>query len=939
MPDQSISTATITCAQSDPASADHRMWLGRVQPMGNPSYLAHMMGVQSPPQPRQTGMPAANFPCPACGGTARAMAHPTIIGVMTLTCGGKGCAPLALTLKCRERAPRAFAHSDDLLVEIPDIVVAALTARAKDGTYVEGHKEAMRAIDKRRALATDITPYVLRNAEGGAVILILRYEEERDGKPAKSMQYIHATMDLDGRLETKVGLPEGPWPLLGMEEAALYPGRPRIVVEGEKAWTAARALMPDYVVVASLCGSGNAHCSDWSSMAGADVYVMGDADAPGDHYARSVAANALAAGAASVRIVPPLPGSPSGWDLADPLPNGIAVDGLHDHIAAAPLAVWDQVKDALRGEQREWPPFRLHDGHFAAKPAMMDAIVEALDRVDPGCNRAPWWAVLACIHHALGQDGLAIAVAWSRRDDDTHGKFREGEVERIFEQLTLRPVAHPMTVADLFWRAYRESAARAEDGEGWRPDPAAMADAQIAAFGARHRKLVEGDNVYIAIQKRLPDGLYVIERKSEATAESIYKAERVMDHAGKKPISVYKLWEVGQATKPLTIVFRPGESVAADEYNSFQGFAIQPRRGAGTYALYRALIDRVCEENGDTEQWLWSCMAYRLQHPDRRMNTAACFVGDHGSGKSKVTEVIASLLAPHSITISHPDRFVGRNNACLTGMLFVQCEELVVGRRQDWTETLRHYITSPTIDVEEKYKAQTQVENRMWITFTSNSKDVVKVPRGERRFAMYRVSDPFDGDQAKRSLHYAAIDEQMENGGREALMYDLLHYQIPGSFDPKRVPVTPLLRELMGMDTDADPMGAWWREVLEAGVLADREVDMPEREWRKPIPTQTLYGQYVGFCERNGPKARAGMLAMHQWAKAMGDLLPGGLVKERRAVNGERGQFYVLPAYAECCDAFDKKFGVEIDRVPTIVVDTGPTEKVTSINKARRAEG
>jgi len=725
-----------------------------------------------------------------------------------------------------------------------------------------------------------------------------------------------------------------------MDDVALHPDKPRIVVEGEKAWTAARALLPDHVAVASLCGSGNAHCSDWSGMAGADLYVFGDADAPGDHYARSVAANALASGAKSVRIVPPLPGVPAGWDIADPLPDGVTLADLRRHITAAPLVAWDQVKGALRGEQRDWPPFRLPDGHFAGKRAMVDAIGEALDHVDPGCHRAPWWSVLACVHHALGQDGLALAVAWSQRDDDKHGKFRDGEVERIFDQLTLRPIAHPMTVADLFWRAYRESAAASDDGEGWRPDPAAMADAQIAAFGERHRKLIEGDNVYIAVQKRLPDGRYAVDRKSEATAESIYKAERAMDHAGKRLMSVYKLWEVGQTTKPLNVVFRPGEAVGADEYNDFQGLAVQPVRGAGSYAMYRDLIDRVCEENGDTEQWLWSCMAYRLQNLNKHMSSAVCFVGPHGSGKSKLTEVIASLMAPHAITISQPDRFVGRNNASLAGKLFVQCEEMVIGRRDDWTETLRHYITSETIDVEEKFKAQTQVKNAMWVAFTSNKKEVVKVPPGERRFAMYHVSDPFDGDQARRSVHYAALDAELDSGGREALMYDLLHFAIPQEFDPKKVPVTPLLRELMGQDSEADPLIAWWRATLEAGVLADRTVDMAARQWSAPIPTRSLYGQYSGFCESNGPSAKATTLAMHQWAKAFADLLPGGLTKERRTVDGERGQFYLLPAYDLCCDAFDKRFAVEIDRAAAAELPQGDAgAKVTSIDTARRAEG
>jgi len=202
------------------------MWLGRVLPMGNPSYLAHVMGADGPPQQRVAGMAPATFACPACGGTASAIAHPTVVGAMTLTCAGKGCDPNALTRMCRERAPRAFAHSDDLLIGMPDEVIEALIARAMHGTYTAGHKDAMRAIDMRRAVASGVTPYVLRNADGGAVILILRYEEERDGSPPRACSISTWPWIWTGGLRPRSACPKVPGRCLAWTTSRSIPTSP-----------------------------------------------------------------------------------------------------------------------------------------------------------------------------------------------------------------------------------------------------------------------------------------------------------------------------------------------------------------------------------------------------------------------------------------------------------------------------------------------------------------------------------------------------------------------------------------------------------------------------------------------------------------------------------------------------------------------------------------
>lgn len=92
-----------------------------------------------------------------------------------------------------------------------------------------------------------------------------------------------------------------------------------VITEGEKAADAAAHQFPEAVAITSACGSDQALRSDWSFLKSRHVIIAPDKDAPGKHYALSVAGAALAQGAGSVRIIDvwQLPDWGSGDDLAD----------------------------------------------------------------------------------------------------------------------------------------------------------------------------------------------------------------------------------------------------------------------------------------------------------------------------------------------------------------------------------------------------------------------------------------------------------------------------------------------------------------------------------------------------------------------------------------------------------------------------------------------
>ena len=122
-----------------------------------------------------------------------------------------------------------------------------------------------------------------------------------------------------------------PRPLFGLDRLAARPDAPVLVVEGEKAAVGldgnggAAALVPSHVVITSPGGAKAAGKADWSPLRGRDVVIWPDADEAGAAYAKDVAEQARKAGARSVRIVD-TSGLPDGFDLGDPLPDGLDVE-------------------------------------------------------------------------------------------------------------------------------------------------------------------------------------------------------------------------------------------------------------------------------------------------------------------------------------------------------------------------------------------------------------------------------------------------------------------------------------------------------------------------------------------------------------------------------------------------------------------------------------
>ncbi|MDO8409371.1 MAG: DUF927 domain-containing protein [Phenylobacterium sp.] len=153
-----------------------------------------------------------------------------------------------------------------------------------------------------------------------------------------------------------------PRPLYGLHALASRPGAPVLVVEGEKTTDAAGERLAGFVAVSWAGGSKAVNKADWRALAGRDVVIWPDADAPGRKAAQDVARLAASAGALTVVVVDPPAYLPEGWDLADEWPEGFGQAKAEALIAAA--------RDQAQPAGVDWPyGFRMEaDGLWYDQP-------------------------------------------------------------------------------------------------------------------------------------------------------------------------------------------------------------------------------------------------------------------------------------------------------------------------------------------------------------------------------------------------------------------------------------------------------------------------------------------------------------------------------------------------------------------------------------------
>ncbi len=309
---------------------------------------------------------------------------------------------------------------------------------------------------------------------------------------------------------------------------------------------------------------------------------------------------------------------------------------------------------------------------------------------------------------------------------------------------------------------------------------------------------------------------------------------------GRQKISIAKLWFESKLRREYEdVVFDPNKNHNG-YYNLWRGFGVQPKQG--DWSLMRQhLLEVICQGNIAAFNYLMSWFSHIIQDPgagERRPGVAVVLKGNPGTGKGIVVRQFQEILGPHFLHVYNQSYITGRFNAQLSNTLLAFIDEGFWAGDKAAEGIIKGLITEPTNCVEYKGRDVIQVKNHIRIIIASNNDWVVPVCLGERRFFVLEVGDQHMQERA----YFKAIAAQMDEGGREAMLYDLLHHDIAnmewGNFPRTEALLQQIENSLKGVDR-------WWYECLHEGKV------FPDADgWSVWVNTEELYKKsYIPFCD------------------------------------------------------------------------------------------
>ncbi|KJS29354.1 MAG: hypothetical protein VR64_21290 [Desulfatitalea sp. BRH_c12] len=359
-------------------------------------------------------------------------------------------------------------------------------------------------------------------------------------------------------------------------------------------------------------------------------------------------------------------------------------------------------------------------------------------------------------------------------------------------------------------------------------------------------------------------------------------------------ISISKVWMTSPERRQYRgIVFEPLRIVPG-YYNMWRGFGVESK--PGDWSLMNRHIKDVIA-NGDqlVYNYLIRWMADLVQNPGgRRPGVSIVLRGDQGTGKGCFVTNLGKLVGSHFLHITNQRQLTGRFNYHLKDGLLVFVDEGIWAGNKEAEGILKAMITEDVLMIEPKGKEIFTVKNNVRLIFASNNSWVVPVGKGDRRFLVLDINNEHARDRA----YFDPIWKQMENGGREAMLYDLLRVDLEG-VDLQDFPRTEArLDQIVNTMTTVEK---FWFDCLREGRFAGY------LGFSGPVSVSWLHEKYTAFARSSGERYT---LSDAQFGKSLRELCPG--IERRRQPSGAREWEYHFPSLEECRREFERKVGQPI---------------------------
>ena len=391
--------------------------------------------------------------------------------------------------------------------------------------------------------------------------------------------------------------------------------------------------------------------------------------------------------------------------------------------------------------------------------------------------------------------------------------------------------------------------------------------------------MVGGKARILNIKKDPLQGWNVHDFSTTGDFRSLYANRRVI--IGEKSRNVAEIWlKHPERLSYNGVTFDPTKK-SNGYYNLYQGFPVEAAKGdCGLYLEH--IRQNICRGDEDLYGYVLDWMADAIQNPGKRPGVALAIRGKQGVGKGVFVNVFASLFGPHAIQVTQSSHLVGNFNAHLRDKLLVFADEAFWAGDKRAEGVLKGLVTEDNIAIEMKGIDVQSSPNYVRLILASNNEWIIPASADQRRFVVIEASEA----RMQDASYFGSIINQIENGGREALMYFLSERDLSG-VNLRNIPKTEAL--VMQQLHSLDSVAQWLYNCLYSGEIED-DSHGNRTSWPTSVSVSNFYDAYINFCKRHSISHPFKLAA---FGRRLRELLPSS--RKTREGGKTRDAKYQLP--------------------------------------------
>jgi hypothetical protein len=321
-------------------------------------------------------------------------------------------------------------------------------------------------------------------------------------------------------------------------------------------------------------------------------------------------------------------------------------------------------------------------------------------------------------------------------------------------------------------------------------------------------------------------------------------------------------------------------------------------RRPGEWPRISRIIDVVTDGDSKARAWLINWMAAKAQKPGERTQTAVVLIGEQGTGKSTLADVMREIVGrKNSQTISQSD-LDGNFNGHYAGRLFIVGEEVATSEnRRCVSGRLKQAITDSTVTVTVKFVPEYAVKNRAAYWFNTNATRPLEVDKGDRRYSVIfsrakGVKDDRELFSLLRSCHSGNDFSSVFQAEIAAFLDHLLSFGVDDS--QVGTPLESPYKDGL-IDVSMSSAEEFIEDILDRGLAAVVGVCCEGRSWKVAdgVRCDEVYRAYSAWAPLNGHNHPVSAPSFRA------ELNRRGFTKRRETSGLQRSYYYTLPPNRE----------------------------------------